>query len=113
MTTTELLQTLASAPQTIEFDHVMQLIGEHYQYTPTAFKNGTLHNAAGQNEGSCKVFAFARLHNLNKEQTLALFGRYYRDDVLGNPDGQDHGNIRNFMQHGWDGIEFEGEALSA
>lgn len=111
MTLSELLQAVASHPGSVDFAEVMSVIADHYDYTPTAFKNGELHNDAGQNEGSCKLFAFAKLHNLNEQQTLALFGGYYRDDVLGNPDGNDHGNIRNFMQSGWDGVVFSGDAL--
>jgi hypothetical protein len=30
---------------------------------------------------------------------------------LKNPAGTDHQNIRNFMKTGWNGIQFEGEAL--
>ena len=77
----------------------------------TAFRNGELENAAGQNNGSCKLFAFARLQGLSKEQTLACFGAYYRNDVLGNPTGTDHQNIRNFMQYDWDGIAYAESAL--
>jgi hypothetical protein len=51
------------------------------------------------------------LNNLNQEQTLACFGDYYREDVLKNPEGNDHGNIRNFMNTGWNGIKFEDQAL--
>ena len=44
--------------------------------------------------------------------TLQLFGRFYREDVLKNPSGDDHGNIRNFMKSGWDGVAFpDGLAL--
>jgi hypothetical protein len=32
-------------------------------------------------------------------------------DVLKNPNGTDHQNIRNFIEFGWDGISFDGEAL--
>jgi hypothetical protein len=42
---------------------------------------------------------------------LACFGSYYRKDVLENPNGTDHQNIRNFMNRGWEGISFEKEAL--
>lgn len=66
-------------------------------------------NEAGRNEGSCKISALARLHGLDQSQTLALFGDYYRKDVLENPTGNDHQNIRNFMRDGWDGIVFKGE----
>lgn len=94
----------------------MAVIAEFYHYQPTEFGNGlnqSLINEAGRNEGSCKIFAFAKLHQLTVEQTLALFGDYYRQDVLNNPEGNDHQNIRNFMRDGWEGIVFKGEALQA
>jgi hypothetical protein len=40
-----------------------------------------------------------------------LFGTYYRNDVLANPTGTDHGNIRNFMLSGWSEIKFDSPAL--
>lgn len=100
----------------VDFEDTMAVIAEHYHYSPTEFHNGVdqpLLNQAGCNEGSCKIFAFARLHQFNQQQTLALFGDYYRKDVLLNPDGNDHQNIRNFILDGWDGIVFKGEALQA
>ena len=48
----------------------------------TNFKNGNQINNANQNNGSCKIFTFAKMHQLEKNQTLALFGSYYFDDVL-------------------------------
>jgi len=104
-------EQLKNSPQTIQFKEVIAYIDENYDFTPTSFKNGNTINEAGQNNGSCKVFSFAKLQGLSKEQTLPLFGEFYREDVLKNPDGTDHQNIRNFMQHGWEGISFEGEAL--
>ena len=101
----------------IVFADLMQLIGEHYDYTPTLFTNGIgddcVINKAGTNEGSCKLFAFAKLHELDKTQTLLCFGEYYRDDVLKNPEGNDHANIRTFMKYGWEGIQFSCDALVA
>jgi hypothetical protein len=105
------LQSLRDTPEQIEFAQTIAAIESHYEYTATAFRNGEVENAAGQNGGSCKIFAFAKLQNLSKEETLACFGRYYRDDVLKNPDANDHQNIRTFMRLGWSGIAFEGEAL--
>jgi hypothetical protein len=95
----------------IEFEQVMQVIKDNYHYKPVAFTNGGLVNDAGTNEGSCKIFGFAQLNKLNHQQTLACFGRYYREDVLTNPTGSDHGNIRNFIRTGWQGIEFNSVAL--
>jgi HopJ type III effector protein len=107
------LQKLNTIPTAIEFTDTMAAIDALYDFTPTTFKNGDLENAAGQNSGSCKLFAFAHLQCLSKEQTLACFGAYYRNDVLGNPTGTDHGNIRNFMEYGWEGIAYDGAALQA
>lgn len=108
----ELLEQLKHFPETIQFSHVITYIDEHYDFTPTAFKNGNTVNEAGQNNGSCKVFSFAKLQELSKEEVLPLFGEFYRDDVLKNPEGTDHQNIRNFMEYGWEGVSFEGEALT-
>lgn len=94
----------------IHFQDAIAVIDENYNFTPTTFKNGNQLNAAGENNGSCKIFAFAQLQNLNKEETLSLFGDFYRD-VLQTPDGTDHQNIRNFIQFGWNGIHFEGNPL--
>jgi hypothetical protein len=104
---------LAAAPETIEFSETIQLIDSLYRFEPTAFKNGALQNAVGQNSGSCKIFAFARLNSLSPQQALYCFGAYYRDDVLKHTHADDHQNIRNFMQHGWAGIEFDGTPLHA
>lgn len=99
------------AGELISFTDTIAVISENYTYTPTAFKNGNVENIAGQNEGSCKIFAFAKLHDLTPEQTLSLFGDYYRVDVLQHPEATDHQNIRQFMQYGWAGIAFEGCVL--
>ena len=107
-----LLKQLKNNPNQIAFSDVMQAIDENYNFMETAFKNGLQHNKAGENSGSCKVFSFAILHTLNQQQTLALFGEYYREDVLKNPHGNDHQNIRQFMQQGFGGISFEQQALT-
>ena len=103
----DFLDQLKGEADTIDFNDTISVIDSLYHFTPCAFKNGELFNQAGQNNGSCKLFAFAKLHKLDELQTLACFGRYYREEVLTNPLGSDHQNIRNFMQTGWSGIEFE------
>ncbi len=112
MTPAELITQVRTNPDSIEFADVIATIEAHYHYTPTAFRNGEVTNAAGTNEGSCKIFAFAELHQLSETETLALFGKFYRDDVLGNPAGDDHANIRNFILDGWIGIRFDAPALT-
>ena len=96
----------------LTFKEVIEFIETHYQHQPTAFKNGDAYNEASQNQGSAKVFTFAKLNNLNEEDTLHLFAEHYRS-VLDNPNGTDHQNIRQFMTHGWPGVIFEGQALIA
>lgn len=98
--------------ETLDFEDTMAVIEANYLYTPVQFSNGDQINEAGTNEGSCKIFAFAQLNQLSEAQTLACFGRFYRVDVLQNPEGSDHGNIRNFIKHGWSGISFNLPALS-
>jgi len=105
------IETLNTFPESVTFEKTMSLIESKYNFTETEFSNGDVNNAVGQNNGSCKIFAFARLNELTEQQTLQCFGDYYRVDVLGNPDGDDHQNIRNFMVHGWPGVRFEGDAL--
>jgi len=107
----ELIEQCRAAPQSVEFEQVIAVIDQHYHYTPSQFSNGAINNPAGINEGSCKIFAFAQLNNLSEMETLSLFGHYYRDDVMGHPEGDDHSNIRNFLLDGWLGIHFENAVL--
>ena len=117
MTVAALLAKLNASPELIDFNEVISTINEHYHYMPTPFTNGLgeykIVNEAGKNEGSCRIFAFAKLQKLSEAQTLACFGKFYRDEVLKHPHGTDHTNIRTFMQYGWKGICFDGEALRA
>lgn len=106
------LQRLDAAPETVAFADTMAVIDAHYAYTPTGFSNGPVRNEAGQNGGSCKLLAFARRHGLSEAQTLACYGAYYREDVLGHPDGSDHPNIRAFMRGGWAGVRFDADPLA-
>ena len=111
----EFIQRIKATPNAIAFEKVMEFIDAEYDYTPCRFTNGEgdniVVNEAGENEGSCKIFAFGMLNRLSERDVLACFGKYYQD-VLKNPNGNDHANIRNFMRYGWNGIRFEGSALS-
>jgi len=111
MTLKNFLNKLTTSHETVDFNDTMKVIDTLYHFTPCAFSNGHQQNEQGQNSGSCKLFAFAKLHTLNQQQTLTCFGQYYRDDVLKNPEGTDHQNIRSFMDTSWSGISFEGEPL--
>ena len=107
------LEKVKQTPTQITFPETITIIEENYNFTPTAFQNGTQHNAAAATSGSCNLFSFAKLQNLSKEETLACFGAFYFEEVLEDPNGTNHQNIRNFINLGWDGIQFEGNALEA
>lgn len=95
-----------------KFADVIAYIESRYTHTPTAFKNGQQSNAATENQGSAKVFTFAQLNGLNQADTLSLFAEHYAA-VKATPNATDHQNIRQFMLSGWEGINFEGQALTA
>jgi hypothetical protein len=104
-----LVEKLKQGP--VDFNEVMATIDAEYNFTPCEFRNGDQLNEAGSNNGSCKIFAFAQLQQLDQQATLNAFGDFYTKDVLENPEGNDHGNIRNFMREGWAGIHFSGTPL--
>jgi len=86
----------------LKFEEVMELIDTHYEVGLIEFKNGDIVNKQGENEGSAKLLSYAALANFDQETTLKLWGQYYRE-VVADPDGDSHQNIRNFMKTGWDG----------
>ena len=104
------ITALTNAPSHLTFADTLAVIDAHYNFTPTAFKNGSVDNLAGTNSGSCKVFSFAKRHKLTKEQTLFMFAEHYKN-VLDTPNGDNHANIRNFMTTGFAGLSFNGNAL--
>ena len=110
------IQQIKASPEKTAFKDVIDIIDQYYDYTPTPFSNGAedekITNAAGENEGSCKLFSFAKIHQLDEMQTLHCFGHYYRDDVLQHPENSDHGNIRAFIKHGWPHVIFESDVLT-
>ena len=95
----------------IVFNDVIAYIESKYNHTPTAFTNGTQVNEMDQNQGSAKVLGFGKIEGLSVEDTLKLFAEHYQS-VLDTPEGNDHQNIRQFMLNGWEGVKFDGDALS-
>jgi len=94
----------------LRFQEVLDHIALNYEYRPAAFQNGSLKNSEAENQGSAKLFYFARLNHLTEEDTLRLFAEHYQN-VLDNPAGEGHQNIRQFMVNGWDGAVFEQDVL--
>ena len=105
------LNKLRTDPENIQFSDVIALIDAHYDHIPTVFSNGTMINEATQNQGSAKVFSFARIHNLSEIETLQCFAEHFRD-VEANPDGNNHQNIRQFIANGWAGIRLPDNCLT-
>lgn len=95
----------------IGFNDVINFIDDFYRYTPVKFSNGNSVNDPGINEGSAKIFGFAKHHGLNKVDTLKLFGEHYQS-VLATPNGTDHANIRNFLHWGWNAFLMEKNPLT-
>lgn len=109
---TTFLKRVRQHAEEISFTDTLSLIDHLYRHTPAAFRVGEQHNAAGTNNGSSKILAFARLHGLSEANTLQLFGDYYRKDVCEHPEGDDHANIRQFQRCGWEGVVFEQDVLT-
>lgn len=105
-----ILKEKVQQAEILVFSEVIDSIDSYYSFTPTSFTNGELSNEAGTNNGSCKVFSFAKEQSLNVSETLFLFGEHYQK-VLLTPNDEDHQNIRNFIKFGWEGISFSGNAL--
>ncbi len=99
------------AAEHFAFAETLAFVAEHYDYKPSAFRNGEVENPAGQNEGSCKTMGLALLEGLSDEEALLCFGEHYRS-VLATPEGSDHGNIRALMKTGLAGVTFEQQSLT-
>ena len=76
MTVLELIHQVKQA-EVLMFSEVLSTIDASYNFTPTKFKNGSVINEANTNNGSCKVFSFAKLHNLNSSETL-----FYLENII-------------------------------
>lgn len=92
----------------VVFQDVISTIRAHYECCPVAFSTGTgtalrTDNAAGTNMASSQLLAYARRLGLDAATALALYGEHYRD-VLADPAGKSHANIRAFMANGWAGV---------
>lgn len=107
-------------PDGIMFSDTMKIVDTYCDYMKKSFAVGDVTSEAGENEGSSKMFSLARLLHLDRKDpgprfmlseeadinaSLVLFGEIYRD-VLANPAGDDHPNIRSAMKCGWSGIRF-------
>jgi len=81
----------------------IDMIDKHFNYFEVPFTCGDQTNLPNENTGSAKIFSFALLTKMTKEETLQLFGEVYRNL---SPAGNDHKNLRNFLKLGFAGITF-------
>ena len=65
----------------IDFEQTIAVIEAEFDYKPIAFSCGQVESSTEQNQGSAKIFSFAKMAGLSEAATLQLFGRFYRDDV--------------------------------
>jgi hypothetical protein len=110
MTIFEFKKKLYTNPTEVSFTETMQVIKDNYSFSATAFTNGNINNKAGENSGSCKIFAFAIHQQLTKEETLFCFAEHYQS-VLNDEHGNAHQNIRNFIKTGFESLSFKNEPL--
>lgn len=94
----------------MKFKDVIEFIDNYYFFTPSSFRNGLQLNGVTENHGSCRVLYFAKINNLSKDDTLTLFAEHY-DNILMDPEGDGHQNIRQFQLNGWESVQFESEVL--
>eukprot|EP00588_Corethron_pennatum_P003338 CAMPEP_0194288788 /NCGR_PEP_ID=MMETSP0169-20130528/37617_1 /TAXON_ID=218684 /ORGANISM="Corethron pennatum, Strain L29A3" /LENGTH=215 /DNA_ID=CAMNT_0039035889 /DNA_START=19 /DNA_END=666 /DNA_ORIENTATION=+ len=97
---------LEMSGDSLQFEEFLEMVDECYEFGMIQFKNGDVVNAPGENDGSAKVLSYAALAEFDESTTLKLWGQYYRE-VLADPEGDSHSNIRNFMKTGWKGVPFE------
>jgi len=111
MNTKQYLEKIKSS-EVVDFNEFIDLIEQEYNFTNIAFNNGNLHNKNDENQGSAKVFCFALLHNLSKEQTLRCFSQHYASVLNSKAEDKTHLNIRNFIKSGFAGLQIDKQALS-
>jgi hypothetical protein len=92
------------------FSDTLAFIDQWYEHTPCAFTNGNVANSENQNQGSCKVLAFAIAEGLTDLQALQCFGEHYRD-VIATPNVDNHHNLRRLLKDGLVDISFDGTPL--
>ncbi|MDR1027138.1 MAG: HopJ type III effector protein [Rickettsiales bacterium] len=96
-----------------DFQQVLSVIDKNYDYTPTQFAvtdgwGDT--NGLDQNQGAGRVLAFAKERRLDEEAALQLFAEHYQN-VVDNPNGDNHKNIRLLAAHGLNQVHFANRPL--
>ena len=85
------------------FDAVSVALEAFFNFTDMPMQIGSVKNEVGQNLGSKIRCAVAVELGASKEELLSWFGVFHKE-VLADPDGDNHPNIRAIMEHGIAGI---------
>ena len=110
MNTEEYLIKLKSG-SSIKFSDFIELIDSEYYFSNIAFENGEIMNSKFENQGSAKVFCFGHMHSLSELEALQCFAEHYQSVLQSPEDNSSHLNIRSFMEHGWEGLLIDFDAL--
>ena len=78
MNLTDYINKIKTSGESLDFNETIVVIDANYNFTPTTFKNDDAINEAGKNSGSCKLFSFAQINQLTKQQTYVLNKLYKR-----------------------------------
>jgi len=103
---------LSEEVDTMPFSDIMKTLDLHFTFRPTAFSVGDTKSTENQNQKSLRVLSFAQLLKLSKEQTLKLWGEHYKQ-VLQEPEGSSHGNIRAFLKGGFECVNAPQDVITA
>lgn len=89
----------------VQMDDVIAVCDREFEYTDSSFSVGAVENKVGTNVKSSKILSFAYLTKMDTETALKCYGEVYRE-VLVDPDGDSHGNIRALMKGGTECVKF-------
>ncbi len=103
---------MSSSEKYSKLNAALAAIRSVYDVPTQAFSVGDHCNTRGQNLGSLTILGFAKASGITDvSQILPMFGEAY-DEVLTDPEGDGHKNIRAFIQCGMEGVKFEGDGIS-
>ena len=97
---------MSSALQYLRLSAILAVIRMFYLIEPQEFEVGSYHNALGDNLDTLAIIGYAEVHHLTDSETLAMFCEAYTE-VLNSPDGDNHPNIRAFMDVGHKGFRLK------
>lgn len=100
----EFVEKIKKNEITVTYQETIDFLDKHYDYFEVPFKCGDISYEPNVKKGAAKIFSFGLMTKMSVDETLRLFGEYYRDLT---PDGTDRPNIRNFIKYGWPGVTFD------